>query len=437
MTAKISSLALLPRISSSNILPIKNRAPWSKLNFSWLRFERFRNGIIPRPNNPLATYTELQPRYRPGSPEPSFNLPAYRLSTSDCVVYKGAGLSQTIAAKYLTPSGPILPVHPQTSEALDVPYVREISQEKANEIEVSPTASSRTVYVLGSEDTPHCLKLHFPFQITRSKRTLDHRTIQHSINVSDTLVRSGVALKSSQLGFLLETLGISYKSEEDSWGTLVREMTPYPRVKRGQTLLPLFSLYAPDATHPEDPAVLKQLIEASGQDPADFILEKVLFPLLENWVKVFLETGVVLEAHGQNTCFEYDEETGLGRIVFRDFDTYVHRETLEKNGLSSTGMMTFTNEKTETKPKGSVFSLLFDQAMRVPFDSIASFAEKEYGIPQELLQKQCRLFFRCIFPQGDLYFPDGGKVYNYKDRSVLEPGVKTQLVESDRANPWR
>ncbi len=434
MTVRTASLAVRQPIAPIKFSPKISPA---RQPFSWLNLERYRNGIIPRPNNPLATYTELHPRYRPGTPEPSFRVPAYSLKKSDCVVYKAAGLSHQIAAKYLTPQGAILPVHPQTSQSQDIPHLQEIAQEKADEIEVSPTASSRTVFVLGDKDAPHCLKLHFPFQITRSKRTLDHRTIQHSIAVSDTLVRSGVALKSNQMGFLLETLGISYKGEEDSWGTLVREMTPYPRSERGQTLLPLFALYAPDATRPEDPRILKQLIEDSGQDPAEFILERIFFPLLENWVKVFLETGVVLEAHGQNTCFEYDERTGLGRIVFRDFDTYVHRETLEKNGLSPSGIMTFTNEKTETKPKGSVFSLLFDQAMRVPFDSIAAFAEEEYGIPKEHLQTQCRQFLRCIFPEGDLYFPDGGKVYNYKDRSVLEPGVKTQLVESDRPNPWR
>lgn len=416
--------------------PASQSAKAEKIFGRWLQMERYRNGIQPRPNNPMATYSELELQYRPNSPLASFSVPAFTLTNGDSRIHKGLFLSQAIAKKYLQKDGVLLPVHPQTCDARTIPHIEEVTAGEKTEIEVSPTASSRTVFVLDPTLPPHCLKLHFPFQITRSKRSLDQRTIQHSIAVSDSLASSDVFKTNPAIGFLLETLGISFKEGDSSWGALVREMTPYPRMQSDAALLPLFSLYAPNTQDPGEPPLLESLIEESGENPAEFILERIFYPLLKGWADVFLETGVLLEAHGQNTCIEYDPATGLGRIIFRDFDTYVNQEMREKRGLPAKDLMMFRNEDTDTKPQGSVFSLLYDQAMRVPFDSIAAAAEKKYGIPKAFLQEKCRLYLRQIFPEGDLYFPKDGKVYNYKE-GVLEPGVKTRVVATGTPPQWR
>lgn len=409
-----------------------------KIRFDrWLNLERYRNGIQPRANNPLATYSELDPKFRPNSSTTSFKVPLFEIPQSSATVYRGSILSQQIAAKYLSTKSSYLAVHPQTCEDLTIPHLSEIVTKEKEVVDVAPTASSRTVFVLDPNLPAHCLKLHFPFQITRSKRSLTEKTIEHSIKVSNCLTNSVVFKKNPRIGFLPESLGIAFGNSDRSWGFLVREMTPFPHVSSTSTLVPLFSLYSPDTRNPEDSPLLLGLIEKSGIEPADFILEKIFFPLLSCWVDTFLETGVLLEAHGQNTCIELDEEHLPKRIIFRDFDTYVNQEIREKQGLPLDGLMLFDNEDTERKPHGCILSIIYDQAMRVPFDRIAELAEKHYGIPQAFFQKKCTAYFHDIFPESHLHFPRDRKVYNYKEGAVLAPGVKTQYMDTGKPPVWR
>ncbi len=407
-----------------------------------LRFERVRNGIQPRPNNPLATYSELDPRYRPSSSCHSFSTPLVPLAESKAAIYRGHNPSKEVVSKYLGSAGPYLAIHPQIYQDPSVTYMREIIESQTSlavqrSVQVIPTASSRTVFVSGQDAPPHCLKLHFPKQITRSKRDLTGKTIEHSIAISDRIATSMVAKRNPWFAYLPETFGVAYGTEEDSWGYLVREMTPRPFVGKDRLLIPLFSLYSPDAEDPNAKPLLAELILHSGMDPKTYITNKILFPLLQCWVDTFLETGVVLEAHGQNTCIELNDTATPVRMVFRDFDTYVNKEIREKNGLSLKGLMLFKNEDLPGKPQGSTMSMVYDQAMRVPFDRIAQVAEKEFGIPKETLQKECRGYLRQIFTDIDRYFPKDGKVYNYEDKLVLAPGVKTKLTATDEPLVWR
>lgn len=426
------------RVKTAQSLPEKSKGS-SKLA-TWLYLERNVNGAsTPRPNNPMATYSEMDPRFKPNSAQVYFDAPCYRIDGMQALVYRTDTVDPRIAAAYLQGQDALLAVHPQICEDLEVPFMSEIASFPVQKmLKVSATASSRTVFVQDERVPAHCVKLHFPKKITRSTRHLEKRKIEHSIALSNDLA-SSVALRNNKwFGYLPESFGVVYGNDTNSWGFLVREMTPRPFIAEDRQLMPLFSLYSPDLNNPEARPLLCSLIENSNLAPEVFILEKIFYPLLSSWADVFQERGILIEAHGQNTCLELDESGMPQRMIFRDLDTHVNRDIRLKKGLSLEGMNPFEvydNKDSDQGPQGCVMSLLYDQAMKVPFDSIAKLAEKEYGIPKERLQQKCRSYLRQVFPQGDLYFPKGGKVFNYK--GSLAVGAKAELVETSDTPAWR
>ncbi|MBS3905313.1 MAG: hypothetical protein KGZ39_08315 [Simkania sp.] len=406
----------------------------------WIYFERYVNGIQPRPNNPLATYSELEPQYRPNSSADSFQVPNFQIPKKNVMVLCSSDINPKIFNHYLSNEHASLAVHPQISKDLSVNKMQEIvSHPKASDIVVSPTASSRTVFVLDPHLPPHCLKLHCPIQITRSTRHLEKRKIEHSITVSNALAHSTAMRANPAFAYFPESLGIVYGNAFDSWGFLVRDMTPRPYLPNS-SFIPLFSLYSPDVAHPNRPPLLHELIGESGVDPEQCILQQIFFPLLKCWVDVYTNTGILLEAHGQNVCLELSESGQISRFIFRDFDTYVNKDIYtEKHKGSLEGLNPyelFQSKDTEEAPQGTTVSLIYDQAMRVPFDRIAEIAEKTYHIPKQRLQSACRSYLRQIFPEGDLHFPKGGKVFNYAE-GALRVGAKAKIVETGQEPTWR
>lgn len=309
----------------------------------WIHNERFVNGIRPRPNNPLATFTSVTEKYRPDSPEADFQVPTFKLSDKKCSIYIAQECDKRILNQFLKENQVTFPVHPQVNEDLTVFNMPEIIKDSSckGELTVIPTASSRTVLVADKDLTevpPFCVKLHYPFQITRSIRHLEKRKIEHSIRISNDFAQVKIHQKNPNFAYLPESFGAAYGNDKKSWGFLVREMTPKPLLAEQGQLLPLFSLYCPDKKNPNKKPMLCTLIEKSNLTPEDFVMEKIFKPLLKCWADVLVETGVVLEAHGQNTCIELDQNGMPNRMVFRDFDTYVNKELREKSGLSFEGL---------------------------------------------------------------------------------------------------
>ena len=314
----------------------------SKLQSHWLYTERYVNGIAPRPNNPHATYTEVQEQFRPGSPNPSFSVPLFKLPRDLCNVRIAQNADPKIVSKYVDNSHSHLAVYPQVLNENTEPHLAKIKNYMNHKITVAPTASSRSLFVLekDSQLLPHCVKTHLPLRITRNMRGLNRAKIEHSITISDQIGRSIPSFNNPQFAYLPETLGVSIKGKnsDDSWGFLVRELIPHPFIpgSHNRLMIPLFALYSKDKMNPDKKPILCDLIEASGEDPKSFIQEKILFPILRVWAEVYQKTGIILESHGQNTLFEVDEKGMPCRVVNKISSAlYVSKEGIEKQRFHS------------------------------------------------------------------------------------------------------
>ena len=278
--------------------------------------------------------------------------------------------------------------------------------ERLPDEEASPTSSTRTLLVKGKK---YAVKLHSPIKVSNYYRTIGAAAVKHAIQISEILR----TIPFDDFGYLRETLGMAFPAQDGkrSWGFLVREMTPYPYLKEAEkrVLVPYFSLYGKDKYHPQKKILLAELIDRSGEDPAEFTLQRLMFPLIDCWITLLTKHGLILEPHGQNALFELDDEMRVHRFIFRDLDLKVHKPTRVRLGLTIENLHPYMviGEPTPHRPKGSEISLKYDRTIgEILFDRIALELEQLYGVPPDLLKERCKTHFVEKFPQYKEYFPE-------------------------------
>lgn len=438
--SSFSSKSSSPSLERSGASPITD----SQLPQCWQRFieaERYLNGGS-RTYSQIANYSELQKKYQPQSEVGSFSIPCVDIPASQLNVSL-ANPDKELLAYYINELRIQFLVHPQFYKDKQVPYMDLVSQHpQENTIEVAPTASSRTALVLGKPDLPpHCVKLHCPLQISRFNRKLDGRDIAKSVATSRELDR---AIKEEAFpqcfGFLPESIGVSIGEEPEGWGYLVREMVAHPLADSPRQLLPLFSLYSTDLRQTsENPSqnkpLLVELIEKSKLAPQEFILDKLLLPIVESWCFLARDLGILAQAHGQNLLLELDDEGLPTRIIFRDLATYMDRGMRLKKGLSIKDFPTKgDSESFKAEEAIGYYSLTYDSFVgHHLFDYIAKVAQSEYAINPKELQKACQEKFKECFPNAADFFPS--TVYYYSKGCT--DGYRQDLEDTKQLPDWR
>lgn len=423
--------------------------------------ERWLNGGS-RTYSAIANYSELQIKYQPQSDVVSFSVPYVNIPKEYIKIHL-ANPDMQLLAKYVGDSTASFFIHPQFYQDVSVPYMDQVCQfPQSGEVEVSPTSSSRTTLVIDNDLHPHCIKLHCPIQISRFNRKLDGRDIKKSVGTSLELER---AIKEENFpacfGFLPETIGVSIGGAySDSWGFILREMTPRPKISdEPRTLVPMFSLYSSDLQKdcPTTP-LLVQLIEKSGMKPQEFILEKIMLRIVESWCFMARDLGILAQAHGQNLLLELDDNGIPTRVIFRDLSTYMDRDLRTSKGLSNKNFplpgeypsssssssdnddslsdISMTEEElpVDIDRKNGYYSLLYDSFVgHHLFDYIAKVANEHYDIEIESLQEACKDKFRKCFPEHETFFPN---TVHYYSKDCVD-GIRQDLEDTFIKPTWR
>ena len=276
------------------------------MNQSLIYLDRYRNEET-KTYSEHSSYTEAQERYRPDSNHEHFDLAVFKVPLDQLHTYLAnppAGLQET----YLSRDYALFCIHPQILEThRDDPYVnRTLSIGTSHkDIAVSPSSSTRTLYVLDAE-SPHSIKVHFPFRISRYGRKMRNEVLEQAINISREL-EAGLHQLDGKFSFLREVIGVAHKNLDpesprgENWGYLIRDMTPYPPVGQRRDLIPGFALYGRDYFDPDVHLLLFDLI--GDRDPLAFVLESIMLPIIRHWVSCFRYFGFLLEPHGQNVLF--------------------------------------------------------------------------------------------------------------------------------------
>jgi hypothetical protein len=273
--------------------------------------DRYRNKGT-RTYSKHAAYTEAQEKYRPNSRHTRFDLAVFEVPRDQMNIYT-ANPPVELAATYLATGKILFCIHPQIlEENQEEPYVRQTLSigTLQDGIAVSPSSSTRTLYVIDDE-TPHAIKVHFPFKISRYGRKMRNEVIEQSINISREL-EGGIRRLDDRFAYLREVIGVAHRDlhsdspRGENWGYLIRDMQPFPIVEDERNLIPGFSLYGKDFFDPEQTPLLFDLI--GDRDPLEFVLKNIMFPIIRHWVECFLNFGYLLEPHGQNVLFEIGKD---------------------------------------------------------------------------------------------------------------------------------
>lgn len=304
-----------------------------------------------------------------------------------------------------------------------------------------PTASSRAVIIDDPALPLYVEKLHLPRKISRFYRNLGPTTIRHCINVSDALSN----IDYDKFGYLPETIGIAFPTERNAkgeitkkgWGFLIRELTPRPVIAEKRLLIPFFSLYSDNAVEKDGEPLLVMLIKSSktNETPKDYVLNHIIFPLIESWIVAVKEQGIILESHGENTLLEVGKDLIPTRIIHKDLDNFVDCGLRKKLGLSCEG---FHPDQiitpSEDQPKGSPYSLIFDSSIsHHMLDYIAGTMEKYFGVLPEELYIATQKFFEEKFPDYADYFP--ATIYYYAEKPSSPNHFA--LIDTKKKPHWR
>lgn len=373
---------------------------------SLLYTERYRN-VGTRTYSRHAEYSEAGEKYRPDSTTSSFELPCWWLPREYVHIYQ-ANPPDHLAGQYLRGESVRFAVHPQLLQAPDS-YIKNLFRRgvAADPLLVAPSSSTRTLYSLLANKIDHGVKVHFPVRISRYGRKMRDEVIAQAVNVSREL-EADVCAMGEKFAFLREVLGVSHVPLEEAgqtargenWGYLVREMQPFPYSEEQRVLLPGFALYGGDFFDASLPPLLFSLI--GDNDPLQYILEQILLPIVDQWIRCFQKFGYMMEPHGQNVLLEIDETMQIRRIVHRDLSVGIDMRLRRAKGVLSTGLNEYNRMES-----GEFCSVVYDMFMGNHFfERIVACCRKKFPqIAEEEFRKPCRHLFAASFPESLAYFP--------------------------------
>jgi hypothetical protein len=373
----------------------------------WQYAERYL-GVGTRSYSAFAGDLEIDREYHPQLGAASFALPTFQVPPE-----RGGGI--TLPELYRLPGGGfLLPVHPGILPLVDVSGCA-----PGPALEAVPSANARTVFVTaldGAPVEPHFVKLHYPRRLSRFIRRLRRPVVELQLWVARELVAAGLPVMPEVGGGWLET----------GWGFLVRTLD----TGTGFTV-PLFSLYGRDFHRPDDPTVLQQLIDASGEPAASFVSRRLVEPMVRMWVRAALRTGCLLETHGQNTLFRFSASDGFTftQVAYRDSAVYVDSSLRPGRPLPPTNVI----PRDVPMPAEEVRSLTYDSFMgHHALSYVARLVRDLYGVPEQELHAVARAAFadesggRLRLPASTFYYDD-----------TLYDDGDWKLVDTGRPPPWR
>jgi hypothetical protein len=372
---------------------------------SFVYLDRYRNeGTRTYSNH--ADYTEAQEEYRPDTIYQSFDLVLFEVPYDQMIVYS-ANPPHELSVSYLNKEKVMFAIHPQVLELCpDDPYVQHTLSlcTCQKHISVIPSSSTRTLYV-ENHGTPHALKVHFPFKVSRYGRKMRDEVLEQAINVSQEL-ENGIGQLDDRFAFLRELIAVVHKNlppvsvRGENWGYLVRDMRPFPDVDRKTQLIPGFALYGKDYFDPNVSLLLYDLL--GDRNPVTFILENIMLPIIRHWVGCFLHFGYLLEPHGQNVILEVDGDYTISRIVHRDLSVGIDMRRRRDIGLPSHQLNQYNRME-----HNAFHSIAYDKFMGGHFfDRLVNACLEKYpDLSREDFTQPCLEEFDRIFPEHTRYFP--------------------------------
>ncbi len=194
------------------------------------------------------------------------------------------------------------------------------------DLKVVPTASGRTVQII-SDNNQDYIKLHYEGVLGRVRRELPYYKAVAGPEISKIIISAiDTNQLTNKLSILPETgarvLTNKLNNEENEWGMVWRENRPYKvNISEVEYIIPAFSLFSHDRLAIHHSPLIKQIIDSFKYNPEDFILDKIIFPLIECYFDLILKTGLQAEWNSQNLLIGFNDTFSSAKFIMRDLES--------------------------------------------------------------------------------------------------------------------
>lgn len=338
--------------------------------------------------------------------------------------------------------------HPDSIAFMSPVVMSEKITAKQSNVIVQPTSGGRTMFLCDDHYTGFIKLTYDVARIGRVDRQLKFEHCMSSYEVSNTMKRAIDEGKYEKtFSVLLERTGkVTYIPIDNEnyyeWGTMLREIKPYPYVKEERQIVPGFSLFGTDFYNEEtqkDDLLINQFIALSKKNPKDYLMSVALMTV-DSWFQSVINCGFLLELHGQNCYYEINKNYEITRIVIKDMDSVDKDMTLQKKlGLNSVWKSfpyeCFYEDEPENHPwyykirPSYMYDFKLGTYLLLPIiDAVCSHCnlEKQQIITE--IKEYVRNKYLEKLPIG--FFPEDGTWYDC-DNSERKPGTRRTYYAHD------
>lgn len=216
-------------------------------------------------------------------------------------------------------------VHPDMKNE-KVFHSKNVSLKKSKKIKLVPTASGRTVELFDSL-TKGYFKLHYTHIIGRITRELDNKIGIAGPEISKHLVSLIDQNKLDRRLTLMRETGARIfqghsRNKSVEWGMVWREKDAYKiDYNEVKYVVPVFSLFGKDILAKKDKPLLEQIINHIGVDPTDYVLNQLIFPMIECYFNLIKNSGIQPEWHAQNLLVGLTKDFAPVKFIMRDLES--------------------------------------------------------------------------------------------------------------------
>lgn len=315
-------------------------------------------------------------------------------------------------------------------------------------IAVSPVSGSRTLFILHENQCEindirnniGFYKLSYDGLIGRITRQLGYEHALSGVELS-ALIKRQIEKKilPSSFYFFPEENALVAKlmGEGDriyEWGMVHRSGIPYPYNKDIKYLIPAFSLFADNTSldsNQKDIPLLIQLIENQKQDPKDYLLDKIINPLIDIYFSLLLTSALQIECHSQNMVVALDKHFNVLGFVLRDLEsidkdlTFARRMGLDCTFRSAPYKCIQCSDYNYLIKHSFMFDFKFSEYLLAPLVDLVA---NHYKLNIETINDSIKDYtYKYISQLPVDFFPSDNCWYNYPnqvfDRSQKRPYI--------------
>lgn len=355
-------LFLFTLVLQAGVLPPQKLEPDQTYLTRFIEDEQLRNDRVENTDvfSSITRGIQLDFQFRPEN-QTAFNLPVYLIPAEKVIIYQTNPatdeLIQDSASKKIR-----FFVHPASVQAFS-PYLKQARLE--SNWKATPTSSYRTLLTWPAEDpakksTIYSLKVSLDSEIGEVSRMLSRGQIERATAVSYLLKNTQQAeFSRNGIYFIDEPASVFFK--EFQFGYSVRQMPALPETSR---LIPLFSLYSKANGKSE----LQTLIEQSGQSAKEFVLLKLIKPIVEQTFYLAFEHGLIGVPHEQNILVRMDQGQLTSMFYYRDLGSFhINRNLRDLKGLNSDFVPESFLEKNKPSTKLELIENIQDYLLNAQF----------------------------------------------------------------------